>query len=298
MANTNIPLRFQYTGSQVTAVAEYATGESIPVAYGGTGATTAAGARSSLGLVKQTSGTDTTTGSIVIVEGALAASLSNFGGYYPAASAINIDTVAGGFCGLVAVAAPNTGTFPPNTSVGFIFLQCQRSYQFDSAVQIAYDYWLTGSVEPRCWIRMRSGTAPGTWGPWRRMYHEGNILGTVSQSSGVPTGAVVERGSNANGEYVRFADGSQFCKQSISDTSQAISNAYVGGFRSAGLNWTYPAAFSVAPFVSASPGDISSGFGAVAVGPSTTATTYIYTAPTSQAAANRTVILFAHGRWF
>lgn len=34
------------------------------------------------------------------------------------------------------------------------------------------------------------------------------VLGTVSQSGGVPTGAIYERGSNANGEYVKFADGS------------------------------------------------------------------------------------------
>lgn len=31
------------------------------------------------------------------------------------------------------------------------------------------------------------------------------IAGTVSQSGGVPTGAIIERGSNANGEYVRYA---------------------------------------------------------------------------------------------
>lgn len=42
-------------------------------------------------------------------------------------------------------------------------------------------------------------------------FRRSNILGTVSQSSGVPTGAIIERGSNANGEYVRFADGTQIC---------------------------------------------------------------------------------------
>lgn len=41
----------------------------------------------------------------------------------------------------------------------------------------------------------------------------GNILGTVSQSGGIPTGAVIERGSNANGEYVKFADGTAICKK-------------------------------------------------------------------------------------
>ncbi|MEI0636405.1 hypothetical protein VUT03_33625, partial [Pseudomonas aeruginosa] len=43
------------------------------------------------------------------------------------------------------------------------------------------------------------------------LYSRDSILGAVSQSSGVPTGAVIDRGSNANGEYVRFADGTQVC---------------------------------------------------------------------------------------
>ena len=40
---------------------------------------------------------------------------------------------------------------------------------------------------------------------------EADIVGTVSQSGGDPTGAVIERGSNDNGEYTRFADGTQVC---------------------------------------------------------------------------------------
>ncbi|MFH5101210.1 integrase, partial [Citrobacter freundii complex sp. 2024EL-00219] len=34
-----------------------------------------------------------------------------------------------------------------------------------------------------------------------------DVVGTVSQSGGVPTGAIIERGSNSNGEYTKFADG-------------------------------------------------------------------------------------------
>lgn len=37
------------------------------------------------------------------------------------------------------------------------------------------------------------------------------ILGSVSQASGVPTGSIVERGSNSSGEYVKFADGTLMC---------------------------------------------------------------------------------------
>jgi hypothetical protein len=51
----------------------------------------------------------------------------------------------------------------------------------------------------------------GTWTVWSKVFHQGSILGAVSETSGVPTGAVINRGSNANGEYTRFADGTQIC---------------------------------------------------------------------------------------
>jgi len=77
------------------------------------------------------------------------------------------------------------------------------------------------------------------WSVWQVICHTGNILGTVSQSGGVPTGAIIERGSNANGEYVRFADGTQEC--------------YIPGYLflldvtanlEAVRSWTYPAPFT------------------------------------------------------
>ena len=40
-----------------------------------------------------------------------------------------------------------------------------------------------------------------------RLCHSDNILGTVSQSDGVPTGAIIESGSNSNGEWLKLADG-------------------------------------------------------------------------------------------
>ena len=69
-------------------------------------------------------------------------------------------------------------------------------------------------------------------------YRKGTILGPVSQSAGVPTGAVIERGSNANGEYVRYADGTQIC------TKSAAVNAVIepGGF--VRVSWVKPANFA------------------------------------------------------
>jgi len=71
-------------------------------------------------------------------------------------------------------------------------------------------------------------------------FRRGNILGTVSQSGGVPTGAIIQRGSNANGEFVRFADGTLIC---------TITNATFSYATEAAVEfvWTYPSVFAVAP---------------------------------------------------
>lgn len=71
-------------------------------------------------------------------------------------------------------------------------------------------------------------------------YGPGNLLGAVAQSGGTPTGAVIERGTNANGSYTRWADGTQICVRrdfQIAASSAVICNA----------NWTYPASFAEAP---------------------------------------------------
>lgn len=72
-----------------------------------------------------------------------------------------------------------------------------------------------------------AGAAAGTV-----LFGRANILGTVSQASGVPGGAIIERGSNANGDYTRFADGTQICW--IRDFLTAVSAVAV---------WTFPATF-------------------------------------------------------
>jgi hypothetical protein len=66
-------------------------------------------------------------------------------------------------------------------------------------------------------------------------YGPGTLLGVVSETGGNPTGAVIERGSNANGDYVRFADGTQICTFEATMTQDGIAKlAY---------DWTYPIGF-------------------------------------------------------
>ena len=68
-------------------------------------------------------------------------------------------------------------------------------------------------------------------------YRRANALGTVSQAGGVPTGALIEAGTNANGSYAKFADGTMICR----GNSQGIDQTTTGQAYSA--NITMPAAF-------------------------------------------------------
>lgn len=75
-------------------------------------------------------------------------------------------------------------------------------------------------------------------------YLKGTILGTVAQdANGVPTGGVIERGSNANGGYVRFADGTQICTSPDIPTGP-INNQAGALWQSNHLAWTFPVPFA------------------------------------------------------
>ena len=84
------------------------------------------------------------------------------------------------------------------------------------------------------------------------VFDQTNILGAVSQVAGVPTGRIIENGSNANGRYVRFADGTQVVWGSFSMGSIASfgSGTLADPYRTSVFGWTYPVSFSGAsPFV-------------------------------------------------
>lgn len=83
----------------------------------------------------------------------------------------------------------------------------------------------------------------------------GEILGTVSQSGGDPTGALIERGNNANGEYRRFACGAQICWHSINAGARNASGSgtYGSPYRTSPHDMTFPAVFAAVPAVSYMP---------------------------------------------
>lgn len=75
-------------------------------------------------------------------------------------------------------------------------------------------------------------------------YKRSNILGTVSQSSGVPTGAIIERGSNSNGGYVKLADGTMICHINILYSDMDVTEAHGVLYSSPEVTVTFPAQFS------------------------------------------------------
>ena len=69
------------------------------------------------------------------------------------------------------------------------------------------------------------------------------VLGTVGRSGGQPAGALFERGSNADGTYMRFTDGTQICLGP--DLALGAVDMPAGAlYRSASQGWSFPAAFA------------------------------------------------------
>lgn len=64
-----------------------------------------------------------------------------------------------------------------------------------------------------------------------------DLVGTVSQSGGTPTGAIIESGSNSNGQYTKYADGTMICSHVVRmDT--VLTADILGG------TWTFPMPFA------------------------------------------------------
>jgi hypothetical protein len=101
--------------------------------------------------------------------------------------------------------------------------------------------WWSSLSDAQVWTRRFSGS----WTGWQRATR---ILGPVAQVGGAATGAILERGANANGEFLRLADGKMICTRTNLSAANA-STALGALFRSGDVSWTYPAAFAAAPVV-------------------------------------------------
>lgn len=198
---------------------------------------------------------------------------------------INAANVPAGF---YPTTSNTAGTFPPGES------------QFGQLIVLRYNdanfsqVWMSALGDTLYTRRYRSVDVPA-FSPWRPLFSRHNLLGTVSQSGGVPTGRVIERGANANGEYVRFADGTQICTRT--NLSAANANTAVGSlFRSADLTWIYPAGFVAAPVVAGDADDADCWMATAGAPGAGAAALRVIAAVTKPAAL--TLRAVATGRWF
>lgn len=166
-------------------------------------------------------------------------------------------------------------------------------YENSGRIWQEYTVYADGSGGPASKFR-RSRGASG-WTPWTMEFDRYSILGTVSQSGGVPTGAVIERGSNANGQYVRFADGTQICWHTVSFTDIATAAGAIYSSAS-DTNWTFPAVFSAVPDVKANSKTSSVEWAGVFCGTTTVAAIRGFRATSTS--GSKSFGVFAIGRWF
>lgn len=126
-------------------------------------------------------------------------------------------------------------------------------------------------------------------------YDRSNILGTVSQSSGAPSGAIIETITNANGTAVKFANGTMIC---LWQTSGFVLNANsYGNFGPYTLPATFISTSSVVPAGTAIPNTTYDFFG-IAVVNVTSTNTFVIVIRNGATAQSASANLIFIGRWF
>lgn len=198
-----------------------------PVTAGGTGAATAEAARTALDVAqKQASNSDNTAGRGLIV--------GAFGlGGTTAVTASDWDGITR--TGYYRPPSDGNATGAPTTSSTLML----HHLQLNSTGYAAQTCWRTTGTEVYVYTRHR---AVATWTGWQRLYHASSILGTVSQTAGVPTGAVIEAGSvSGQGFFTKWADGTleQWWRGSEITTNTAVGAI----FRSDWEEWVFPVPF-------------------------------------------------------
>lgn len=160
---------------------------------------------------------------------------------------------------------------------------------FDMA---AAQYVQTRSGVARAWIRGNASSSILSPGAWAELYSTANLLGTVSQSGGIPTGKVIERGSFASGDYIRLADGTQICWRVRTFTALAADTTV-------SETWTFPAQFFATPFCwSEHPASANPHLAWSSALPASATTATISARHSLGVASDRAVYFYALGRWF
>lgn len=249
------PTKLQNDGNGYGSLREFADGDTVPLALGGTGAATAAGARSNLfdprlqsfslllggvdQLPYQTGPNSwsqtplTSIGRAMIAASTQANALSYIGGVPKSLSSnrtVSDPNTVPDECGFYGLGIGPYSNLPPGIDALNPIGSMLYHHPYDVATAVQLFVPRTSNI---LYFRRR---VAGAWQSWVRVLSDAQLLGTVAQSGGVPLGSILERGSNANGQYARLADGTQICTISLLGANDRMANT--------GYTLTLPAAFT------------------------------------------------------
>jgi len=127
------------------------------------------------------------------------------------------------------------------------------------------------------------------------------IVGTVSQSGGVPTGSIIESGSNTNGSYTKYADGTMICRNTVDLGSIAVTQVINSPMHASAVvpGKTFAMPFAVFPNCHL---QVISSTATAYVGtpglPSLSASQSFYIIAPTANNISCTIVITAIGRWF
>ncbi len=237
------PTKLQADGNGYGSLREFGDGDTVPVALGGTGAATAAGARLSLfdarlqnfslllggadQLPFQTGPNSwsqtplTSVGRAMIAASTQANALNYLGGVPKSLSSsrtVSDPNTVPDECGFYGIGVGPYSNLPPGIDALKPIGSMLYHHPYDVATAVQLFVPRTSNI---LYFRRR---VAGAWQSWVRVLSDAQLLGTVAQSGGVPLGSILERGSNANGQYARLADGTQICTISLLGANDRMAN--------------------------------------------------------------------------
>ncbi|MFQ2530709.1 hypothetical protein ACK30J_04845 [Aeromonas caviae] len=171
--------------------------------------------------------------------------------------------------GIASAVLPGYFSFNPGASSSPDVAQYGHGFAVNPGSNGAVGVWssqfaVTHGTPNKLWHR--TGINGAAQGNWKKIYTSddkptaaelgvvatSNVVGTVSQSSGVPTGAIIERGTFTGGEYVKYSDGTMMQWGRLSISNKAVTSAAGVLFQSAAVDTvTYGPAFVGNPSPSA-----------------------------------------------
>lgn len=155
--------------------------------------------------------------------------------------------------GLVSAVLPGYFSFNPGASSSPDVAQYGHGFNVNPGSNAGAGVWssqfaITHGTPNK--LYHRSGINGAAQGNWKKIYTSddkptaaelgvvatSNVVGSVSQSAGVPTGAIIERGTFAGGEYVKYSDGTMMQWGRLSISNRAVTSAVGSIFQSAALD--------------------------------------------------------------